>query len=310
VLKSLVLHLDRTPPTPGIQPPLASLLARICVRPPYFNLRELALDGLRFAATSRAEAPPFLEIGAMTAAELGRHAAIAGASHGALSQGDDKRRYYLARHAECRYTPNPAPYGTPVRFASQLESLGKRDLRALVTASAAGAPLAEFTIDYAILTEATFERLFRSKAQPSPSRSSPYGHLLSEDYQRGADWLEQRIDAVPVAACAGHFEGYPALPVAVLMGQLSYLAGRLVDDEPRPFRVVRGSVSADDLAWAGEAVHFCVRRTRRESAVREFACEAFASGRPVGHMALTLELVDEQVGLAPGSGAIRAQVVG
>lgn len=284
---------ERIFPSPAASaPPLPKLFERICVRPPYFALTDVSLAGLDFSATAVAEAPAYLEKGPMTAAELGRHAAIAGVAHAALSQSDDRRRYYLARRAECRYASNPAPYGAPVRLASRVLSLNKRDARVAVSVTAEGAALAQFEVDYAILTEPTFDRLFRTKAQETQSNANPYRSLLREEYARGPDWVEQEIAAVPPHACAGHFEGYPALPVAILMGQLAYLAGQLVDEAPRPFRIVHGLVEADDLAWAGESVRFRVVRTHREGAELSFSCEASAGGRPVGSMHLQAELVE------------------
>lgn len=277
------------------------LLARIGVRPPYFALYDLALEGLEFRATADAESPAYLERGPMPAAELGRHAAIAGLCHAALQQSDDRRRYFLARRAECRYLPNPAPYGTPVRFASRIVELDKRACRAAVTAEAAGAPLAAFEVDYTILTESAFQRLFRSRSRPTPDVPSPYGALLVEAWDGAAGRAEQVVCAVPVPACVGHFDGYPALPVAVLMGQLSYLAGRLYGDSPRPYRVVRGEVAASDLAWAGERATFRAWRDGQGGApgvdgAPRFECEALAGDRRVGGMTLWLDSVDEGLG--------------
>jgi hypothetical protein len=278
------------PPLPSTDARAA--LGRICVRPPYFALRDPTRVGARLEATVVAEAPPFLEVGPMTAAELGRHAAIAGLLHAATEQADDGRRYYLARQASCRYRPSDARYGTPVRLHSSVAELGKRDARVRVEASVAGAPLASFELRYAILPEAAFERLFRTRARPTPAAANPYGRLLATDYRRDGDAVEQVIDGLPVEACVGHFDGHPAMPVAVLMGQLSYLAGQLFDaGEGRalaPFRVVRGEIEADDLAWAGERAHFRVVRDGSDADGRRFRCSAEANGRSVGQMQLWL----------------------
>ena len=277
------------------------LLARIGVRPPYFALYDLTVEGLELHATAEAESPAYLELGPMPAAELGRHAAIAGLCHAAAGQSDERRRYFLAKRAECRYLPNPAPYGTPVRFTSRIVDLDKRACRAAVTAEAAGAPLAAFELDYTILTESAFQRLFRSRARPTPDVPSPYGTLLVEGWEGAADRAEQVVDEVPASACVGHFDGYPALPVAVLMGQLSYLAGRLHGGSRRPYRVVRGEVAASDLAWAGERATFRAWRDGEGGAplvdgTPRYRCEALAGDRRVGGMTLWLESVDEGLG--------------
>jgi hypothetical protein len=273
------------------------LLQRIGVKPPYFALRDLALEGLYLHATARAESPPFREHGPMPAAELGRHAAMTGLCHAASAQDDAKRRYYLARHATCRYEANTQPYGTPIRFSSEVLEQTKRACTASVTASAGGTPVAAFEITYTVLTEAAFQRLFRHRAQQTPAVANPYGALLTSDWARDGDGAEQVVEEIPASSCAGHFGGYPALPVAVLMGQLSYLAGRLYGDPPQPYRVVRGEVSASDLAWAGESVRFRAhpeppRSGEDEGLGDRYACEAIAGDRRVGGMTLWLASVD------------------
>lgn len=273
------------------------VLHRIGVQPPYFALFDVAQEGARFHASAVAESPPYLEVGPMPAAELGRHAAITGSCHAASLQRDDGRRYYLARGAECRYVANAQPYGSEVRFTSDVVEMSKRACRASVTANAGGEPLAEFEIDYTILTEAAFQRLFRHRAQHTPAGRSPYGALLQSAMTQQGATVEQHIEALPVGACLGHFDGYPALPVAVLMGQLSYLTGRLFGDPPRPFRVVRGVVSATDLAWAGETSCFRAWRDGTDEStafetMHRFECEALAGDRRVGHMRLWLTSVD------------------
>jgi len=283
-------------------PLAASILRRVCVRPPYLALGDVRIEGTRMRAEARAESPAFSELGPMPAAEIGRHAAIAGLLHAAASQRDDDRRYYLAREASCTYVANDAPYATPVTFESEVVELSKRACRAHVVATAGAAPLARIELTYAILTEAAFGRLFRTRAKPTPPAPNPYGSLLATDFERGPDWAEQVVPSLPVAGCVGHFDGHPALPVAQLMGQLSYLAGRLVDGGERPYRVVRGEIEADDLAWAGERATFRVRRVEvaphagaapHGAADHCFDCVALADEREVGRMRLWIASVGE-----------------
>lgn len=275
-----------------------NLLERVGVRPPYFALSNIEVAGLEVRATAFAESPSYLELGPMPAAELGRHAAIVGLSAAAAQQVDDRRRYYLARRAECRYVANDAPYGAPVRFQGRILELDKRSARAAVDATANGAPLASFEVDYTVLTDSAFERLFRIRGRTTPSAPSPYGSLLTTSWQGTTEMAEQVVESLPVGACVGHFDGYPALPVAVLMGQLSYLAGCLHEV---PYRVVRGEVEASDLVWAGERAVFRVARDGDGDeqgllGSRRYRCEAWAGDRPVAAMTLWLESVDEGFG--------------
>jgi len=268
------------------------------VRPPYFALTDISAAGVELQATTVAESPAFQERGPMPAAELGRHAAIVGLSIAAFQQDDEDRRYYLARRAECLYQPNPAPYGTPVRFTGHLLDLDKRKARAAIIATASGAPLASFEVDYTVLTDSAFQRLFRIRSRLTPHTPSPYGSLLSTAWHGTTEYAEQVVEELPTSACVGHFDGYPALPVAVLMGQLSYLAGRLHDV---PYRVVRGQVEASDLVWAGERAHFRVTRDGVSEDLgtlgsHRYRCEAWAGDRSVAAMTLWLSSVDEAVG--------------
>lgn len=271
-----------------------NLLERFGVRAPYFALTDISMAGLGLQATAVAESPSFLELGPMPAAELGRHAAIVGLAAAAAQQSDDKRRYYLARRAECLYVPNVAPYGAPVRFHGRILELNKRSARASVEATAKGTPLASFKVDYTVLTDSAFERLFRGRGRPTPSAPSPYGSLLTTSWHGTIDLAEQVVESLPVGACVGHFDGYPALPVAVLMGQLSYLAGCL---HGVPYRVVRGEVEASDLVWAGERAVFRVARDGNDDSQgalggRRYRCEAWAGDRSVAAMTLWLRSVD------------------
>ncbi len=174
--------------------------------------------------------------------------------------------------------------------------LGKRAASVRVEASVGEDPLATFDLQYAVLTEPAFERLFRVHAAPTPSLANPYGRLLDDTFVRTEDAIEQTIDPLPASACIGHFDGYPALPVAVLMGQLSYLAGRLFvgtrSTDGRPFRVTRGEIAADDLAWAGERARFRVVRDGSDEDGARFRCTVEAGDRTVGSMTLWLTAVD------------------
>lgn len=274
-----------------------NLPQRFGVRPPYVALTNMEVAGLELRATAVAESPAFLELGPMPAAELGRHAAIVGLATAAAQQSDGRRRYYLARRALCRYVTSDAPYGAPVRFNGRILELDKRSAKAAVEATANGAPLASFEVDYTVLTDSAFERLFRTRGKPTPNAPSPYGSLLTTSWQGTTDMAEQVVESLPVGACVGHFDGYPALPVAVLMGQLSYLAGRL---HQGPYRVVRGEVEASDLVWAGERAVFRVARdgvgdTDDTLGSRRYRCEAWAGDRTVASMNLWLESVEEGI---------------
>lgn len=276
---------------------LAALLGRICVRPPYFALERLHLgqDGPgqgEVVAEVRAELPPGPELGPIQGAELSRHAAIAGLCAAALAQPDAQRRYYLAQRATYQGWLSSAPYGATVTLRAALLNLTRREATARIRADAGGRLLAEVEVQYTILTDSAFGRLFHSRERQTPSAPLPErmpllpAGLLSRD----ADTWTRHIDCVPAEACAGHFERYPAMPVAILMGQLSQLAGLSLGGQP--FWIPHATVEARDFCWAGEAVTFQARALSASGdgdGARHFSCQATASDRPVGQMHLTLQ---------------------
>lgn len=279
-----------SPPTPQVPLPEAEMFGRICVRPPYYALRDLRFDGETLEARVSTGLPRGAEVGPIQGAELSRHAAIAGLCRAALEQGDDKRRYYLAQQAWYEGYPSAAPHGSAVTLSAGLDSLSKRAVRATVAARVGGELLAHLEVEYTVLTEAAFDRLFQSRRQPTPAdalSALPPGRL---EWRGPA--LTRSLEAVPAGACAGHFEHYPAMPVAILMGQLAELAGAALEGGPVPYRVVRGRVEAQDFCWAGEPARFEVTPAGRDGGGHQtFRCTAHAGERLTGSMDLTLEPV-------------------
>jgi hypothetical protein len=271
---------------------VAEVLRRICVRPPYFALRELAVSttpsGQVLTATVSAENTPNLEVGPIQGAELSRHAAIAGLCAAAVTQADSDRRYYLARQAWYEGFDNRAPYGTPIQIRAEVLEVDKRQARALVTATALGEPVCRLEVVYTILGESAFERLFRSRRLETPDFET-FGQVPLGAVERDGDAWIRRVEAVTLASCAGHFQNYPAMPVAVLMHQLKNLAGHAMTDGTGHFRVVRATVEAADFCWAGEPVIFSVTPRDERTTRMTFDCTVTATDRRAANMVVTLE---------------------
>lgn len=269
-----------------------ALFSRIGVRPPYFALRDLAFDGTRFSALASAELPRRAEQTPMSAADIGRHGAIAGLCAVALSQRDETRRYYLASSAEYEGFYQDASEG-PVQFESEVGHLDKRSATAHVRASLAGKTVATLDVSYTIFTETAFERLFRAHAQPTETvalgEAAPYRSALQGTLERSADSLRLHVGAIPKEACMGHFEGFPCMPVAILMHELSGLAGQLMGC---PYYVAQGTVEANDLLWAGSEAVFEVERLHTEGEGQRFACRATSQGLTKGELTITLAALD------------------
>ena len=271
----------------------AKLLRRICVSKPYYALSSPVQVGNTFYASAAADLPLGAEVGPMGSAEVSRHAAISGLCAAALAQNDDDRRFYLAQRAEYWGVPNGAPYGSPVTFAATLQTLSKRGARSQIVVQAEAKPLAKLVVDYTILTEYAFGRLFRTHYRPTEPQAA-MDVSLPGDAQSSGDRSVYDVPALPETVCAGHFADYPALPVALLMGQLGAVAWRLLDSAR--WRGVRASVNATDLCWAGERVRFEATRAAFPAAgfaagetQHTFSCRVSAEDRLVCTAELGLE---------------------
>lgn len=284
--------LYRDPPHPHHAVPtsvcLADLLQRICVRPPYFALEQMSWQDGVFTASSSSAAPIGSENGPMPGAEISRHAAIAGLCAAALAQPDDQRRYYLAQEARYSGVLHSAPAGTQVQFSARLLELDKRRARAAITARVGGELIASVEVLYTVLNDSAFSRLFRNRHQPGfpgPGLTT-LAALPSGSLRREGARLIREVGRIPAETCAGHFDGYPAMPVAILMGQLVELAGQAFGE---PFHGSEASVLASDFCWAGEEARFEVTPLELTPRGTVFDCAAYAGERPVGQMRLVLE---------------------
>jgi hypothetical protein len=264
------------------------LRALICVREPYFALRGLIVAEAEVQANIAVEQPVGRERGVIAAAEAGRHLAILGACALARVNPVRERHYYLATNAVLSCVD---PMGTagikPLvgRATAFFES--KRKGRAhCVLLSWNGGQLFDLEVGYAVLTESVFERLFAGARLDSAhvsernphARPLPLTGLAVRD--RSASFLLPCLDA---NMCTGHFEGYPLLPVAIVMRTLSDLAGALLQyisgSSDVTYVVQRAEVEAHNFAKPSEALLFEAEYMGSNAANQHsFVCHASVSG--------------------------------
>ena len=224
----------------------------------------------------------------MAAGDIGRHGAIVGLCCAALAQRDDTRRYYLARQAECQGFYLGSREGV-VQFEGVLEYLDKRSAISVVRARVAGQLLSELRVTYTILTAAAFERLFAERARPLHEPAPKwYDGTVEGVLEAEGERRRLTVPAIPLRVCAGHFDGYPAMPVATLMSQLSQLAGGMMDG---PYIISQTSVAADDLLWAGSEAIFEVERTCQRDGEHHFSGSVTSQGVSKGKVEMVFTAV-------------------
>merc|ERR1712238_144327 len=230
----------------------------IDVSRPYYNLKDEtvvtnqntgAFQG--FSAIVTPEMPLSYESGTMTAAEAGRHTAIAGSVATALlnkQQGTEGKNYYLALNANLRQEQTnskiracfndlapPAKNGD-ARVYAYATDVNKRDATAEVYLLTDDETMWHITVTYKIIPYKVFDRFFPMSVDPSetgpwdPSNTrNPYlkGITTHITPQPLAHWNDSSVyqckshiaQAVP-SMCAGHFDANPCFPVAFLCSHL------------------------------------------------------------------------------------------
>ena len=139
------------------------------------------------------------------------------------------------------------------------------------------------SVTYSILGTTLFERLNASRRQPT--LQAKFEPVVVDDVVWRGNTSVYRIPALPAEMCAGHFDAFPAAPVALLMDQLAQIAERFVD---RPRYIALGQISATRLCWAGDEV--VLSMTRTGGGLRETRLEGqiVSDDAPVGSMQLLL----------------------
>jgi 3-hydroxymyristoyl/3-hydroxydecanoyl-(acyl carrier protein) dehydratase len=299
---------------------LSELYARICVRDPYFALREVSevVEG-EVLARVPVEQEPEAEASPITAAEVGRHLAILGSCAASRVNRKEGQHYYLARRARLeRLHEGPLPrFSEPLWGSARAEFTDKRSATArTLLASPTGQPLFSLEVEYNVLSAAAFSRLFQGarqemrrepRAERGPRngtpgdfaalRQNPYRTALPlRDFVRDGECLKATLGPVRAEQCKGHFALHPVLPVAVVMSGLSGLAGallrQLLGNESARYLVTWGEVRADNLAYAGETVTFGSHRHDVQGREHRFYCWAAVGERLVGVMELTLTTLE------------------
>jgi hypothetical protein len=260
----------------------ANLLSRIGGAAPFFALKGLIFDGTELRARAESVTDPGSELGPASAAEIARHALVAGSGCLALGRPDGSRCYYLASSIDGTFFASSASFGTvleysaiptaqgPVGGAAQIEARHEREL------------VARLRVSYAVVEEGLFARLFVAR------RTATFGDTGSyQDYQpfssvaTDANAADARV-LLETSACRGHFHQHPALPPSTLLGQLVRLGATLT---PGRFRVSAIRMRSQAVAWAGDELSL---RVTRSPGLWHLTGRATVAGRGVASLDFSL----------------------
>lgn len=297
----------------------AELYPRICVRDPYFALKDVTVMGQgELVARVPVQQDPDAEAGPISIAESGRHLAILGSCATATLAQKDGQHFYLACGARGQWlTQEPMARSTDLLWGlAQAELTGKRTATARTLLSLAdGTPVFRLEVDYNVLSAAAFTRLFgearvdmrreprrddgvqRTPEEWAKLRQNPYAKALAlRDWRPDGEFLTASLGTVTPDMCKGHFALHPVMPVAIVASGMTRVATTLLRRlEAAPWaRCVAKDVrlSADSLAYAGQQVTFGAQRRSHGGADHTFACWAAVGDRIVAQLDVTFSRVD------------------
>lgn len=237
------------------------LLKLIAVTQPYFALSNLKKDGDFLQATIPLEQIDHNEPAGMCTAEVGRHLAILGSLAMAEANPRKEKHYYLASEATLERVTDQPVADTTFIGRVRLESIDKRvgEISGQLFTQD-GLLIYQVTVKYSIMHERLFERMFgsekRSKLNAPPS--NPYRTKTKlYNIRRDLKTCSASLGVVKEEECAGHFNNFPAVPIARLGLALSLLAGEhlhTVRNTTGKYYMYKVTIRAQSFIFAGEKI--------------------------------------------------------
>jgi NADPH:quinone reductase-like Zn-dependent oxidoreductase/malonyl CoA-acyl carrier protein transacylase/NADP-dependent 3-hydroxy acid dehydrogenase YdfG/acyl carrier protein len=243
----------------------AHLLGRICVTPPYFDLHALRAEGEWLHAEARPTRLPG-QAGSLSAAEAARHLAILGSCVLREAMPEEGQIYFPVKEAVLLPGGLVSSGGAEtVRMQARVKEMRLADSIAVAATEAfdeEGTRLCAFDITYHVIPAASFRALFAEHARPilPGAPASPYeAHTPLPLAPVGAGGWQSCLPAVRPEDCAGHFDGFPALPVSIMARHALdavFAAAADLSTHDGGFRIAGGRCVTERFIWAGESVRF------------------------------------------------------
>ncbi len=237
------------------------LAEKIAVTAPYFALQTIRanLHG-ELTAMFPVELKNHNELRGISLSEAGRHMAILGSLALAKANVRQEKHYYLATDAVFERLHNLPLNDDYCQGIVAVKELNKKEGSVCGRLICDGTVLYRVEIIYAIIHEKVFQRLFsaHSEIENAPMLGNPYAFQTRffTEYISTKSCLAS-IGFVRREDCMGHFNGFPALPVARIGGAMVDLSGvhyNAIRNSNAEFCVRKAELHADNFIFAGDSV--------------------------------------------------------
>lgn len=236
----------------------------IQVKAPYYCLFDvIPISDSSLCAKVRNEYLDEKEHGPIAGGEAGRHLAICGSLQLARAYNYNEPAYFLAIGATITRDNLEVSASDFYELTVHQKEIGKRNAVVEGTISNAnGTAIFTVEIQYQVLRNSVFSKLFAGNKVETPTLDfNPYMDRkhLSEIVVNGKE-ARATYGVVHPEDCKGHFENYPALPVAIvanLYAELGFaLYHALTENKFEKIALLESEISAERLAFSGEKVDF------------------------------------------------------
>lgn len=286
---------------------ILDICRRIAVERPYFAFSKLFTgENGEILGEVQREHPLGYECSPLGAAEIGRHLAILG-SCAAAAESDDTRRFYLATRAEyqrIKITQHDLPKHTKFLATARVEQSSARTLSAKMTMQIGNdIPFVSLYVEYRILSEPLFQRLFAhlAVAEKDTGNESPYTNPIPLSWSEPTHTtIVAQNGGLPPHNCAGHFRGYPAWPVAIIVACMLRTVEKLLQhvlQSPVQWLMDNCTVEAFELVAAATPVTFSTTYLgAMAESQHKFICVASAGNEMCARVVTAIRVVASDVG--------------
>ena len=230
---------------------------------PYNSLKDIQTEDTTVTATFEQELFDNSQIAGVTLAEAGRHIAILGSLAVANINPVKNKHFYLASKATLIRVHDLPCHDTSYKGVMTAIDFNKKNgVAEGAIYDQKGDVLYTAIVQYSVLTVQLFERFFK-KYKSSTFKSegfSPYGDVVNlYDMNLCVDSSSASLGEVKQEWCLGHFDHYPALPVAQISQGLMNLAAaqnKLIKNKDKQYCIKEVNMDADSFIFAGEKLSF------------------------------------------------------
>ncbi|WP_075344004.1 hypothetical protein [Tenacibaculum agarivorans] len=250
----------------------------IMVEFPYNLLFDFYVEGDKISAKVQNEYVQGNEKGPVICSEAGRHLAILGSI--LLSQKKRTKNYYLATSAKITRQNLTTGNTNILDVKANIITIDKRKGAIEGTIFSNNQIIYQATIEYQILQETIFSKLFNSHYYPTKivNNISPYKQRRKlKDIRIQRDQITGVYGTISPSECEGHFENYPALPVAIVGNLLGEIGMELFLSKNSRFSkviVLSADIKAKKLIFHGEYLTFRGKLKSMNETTAQIYCEA------------------------------------